>query len=366
MEKQDNNKTEEKANTDIQETKKTRKTRKFIVLIFLILATIVTYIIFRGEYLETLELGEKYINIFWQNLSNRVITFGVIFISLYFIIYITNTKMKKGLKPFFEEEKKTMPKMPNKSIAFILSVILSFLITNLIMEKFMLFINATAFEITDPVLGYDIGYFIFGQPFIKTVIQYLLALTVGLTIYIVFYYIITFNICFDGVNRETLKKSSLINQLCKNVVLISIFLAGYIFIETHNVGLQRFLNLKEIGNYALYGAGISEVTIKLWGYRVLGIIITLSILFVGVTITLNPLLTTSLGKKLSVSNLLFPASYWTFIPLLVPKLVDEPSPFIWVVATKYAKDTPTTITNNTPITITNILFLFFISTLPLL
>ena len=73
MEKQDNNKTEEKANTDIQETKKTRKTRKFIVLIFLILATIVTYIIFRGEYLETLELGEKYINIFWQNLSNRVI-----------------------------------------------------------------------------------------------------------------------------------------------------------------------------------------------------------------------------------------------------------------------------------------------------
>lgn len=277
MEKQDNNKTEEKANTDIQETKKTRKTRKFIVLIFLILATIVTYIIFRGEYLETLELGEKYINIFWQNLSNRVITFGVIFISLYFIIYITNTKMKKGLKPFFEEEKKTMPKMPNKSIAFILSVILSFLITNLIMEKFMLFINATAFEITDPVLGYDIGYFIFGQPFIKTVIQYLLALTVGLTIYIVFYYIITFNICFDGVNRETLKKSSLINQLCKNVVLISIFLAGYIFIETHNVGLQRFLNLKEIGNYALYGAGISEVTIKLWGYRILSLVIIISV-----------------------------------------------------------------------------------------
>ncbi len=254
------------------------KKRKWIVLAFLLLAIIVLYIIYRGEYLETLELGQEYLSIFWQNLTYRFATFGITFVLLYFMIYATNRSIKKGLLPFFEQEKKPMPKMPNKSIAFILSIIISFVTTNIIMEKLMLFMNSAAFEMTDPVLGYDIGYFIFGQPFIKFLIQYGLFIVVGLTIYTVVYYILTFNLFFEGVDRETLKKSSLIKLLCRNVVLIAFLVAGYIFIETHNVGLQRFINLNEIDNYALYGAGISEVTIKLWGYRILSIVIIIAVL----------------------------------------------------------------------------------------
>lgn len=263
---------------DKPKTNSSKKARKWIVLIFIVLACLATYITYRGEYLETLELGEQYLSVFWQNLTYHFATFGITFVLLYFIIYMTNTKIKKGLKPFFEEEKKAMPKMPNKSIAFILAIAISFFTTNIIMEKLMLVMNATAFEMTDPVLGYDIGYFIFGQPFIKFVIQYFLTIIVGLTVYTAFYYIITFNFCFDGVSRETLKKSALINELCKNVIIIAILIAGYIFVETHNVGIQRFLSLREISNYALYGAGISEVTIKLWGYRILSLVIAISVI----------------------------------------------------------------------------------------
>ncbi len=266
----------EKAKKKI-EPRKEKKIRKWVVLAFLIIAITTIYVIYRGEYLETLELGEQYLSIFWQNLTYKFATFGISFIILYFLIYLTNIKIKKGLHPFFEEEKKQMPKLPNKSIAFILALVISFVTTNIIMEKLMLFLNSTAFEMTDPVLGYDIGYFIFGQPFIKLMIQYALIVVVGLTIYTVAYYIIAFNTCFDGVNRETLKKSNLIKQLCRNAVIIAVLIAGYIFIETHNVGLQRFLNLREIGNYALYGAGISEVTIKLWGYRILSIVIIIAV-----------------------------------------------------------------------------------------
>ena len=269
--------TEEK---DIQRKEKPKKgkVRKGIVLAFLLLAIIVLYIIYRGEYLETLELGEQYLSIFWQNLAYRFSTFGIIFVLLYFILYMTNRSIKKGLTPFFEQEKKPMPKIPNKSIAFIFAIIISFITTNIIMEKLMLFMNSIAFEITDPVLGYDIGYFIFGQPFIKFLLRYGLFIVVGLTVYAVFYYIIAFNVFFEGVDRETLKKSSLIKLLCRNVTLIGFLIAGYMFIETHNVGLQRFINLNEIGNYALYGAGISEVTIKLWGYRILSILIIIAVI----------------------------------------------------------------------------------------
>lgn len=266
------------ANTKENSNNQPKKARKWIVLAFLLLAIIVLYVIYRGEYLETLELGKQYLSIFWTNLTYRFATFGITFILLYFILYMTNRSIKKGLAPFFEQEKKPIPKLPNKSIAFILAIIISFITTNIIMEKLMLFINSTAFEMTDPILGYDIGYFIFGQPFIKFLLQYGLFLVVGLTVYTVFYYIIAFNMFFEGVDRETLKKSSLIKIICRNITLVAFFVAGYMFIETHNVGLQRFINLNEIGNYALYGAGISEVTIKLWGYRILSVLIIVAVI----------------------------------------------------------------------------------------
>lgn len=255
-----------------------KKTRKWIVLAFLILTLIVLYVVYRGEYLETLELGEQYLSVFWQNIGYRFVTFGINFIFLYLLIYMTNKGIQKGLKPFFDEEKKAMPKMPNKSITFILSIVISLITTNIVMEKLMLFMNTTAFEMTDPILGYDIGYFIFSHPFIKFMILYATFIVISLTIYMALYYIIAFNYYFDGINRETLKKGSLIKKISRNIVIIAALFATYIFVETNNVGVQRFLSLKEIGNYALYGAGISEVTIKLWGYRILSFVIVISVI----------------------------------------------------------------------------------------
>ena len=66
--------------------------------------------------------------------------------------------------------------------------------------------NATLFGETDPVLGYDIGYFIFQKPFIELVIMYFLVAIVALSIYSAIYYIASFNIYFEGIDRQTLRK----------------------------------------------------------------------------------------------------------------------------------------------------------------
>lgn len=258
--------------------KKISKTKKWVVLIFLALVLIVTYVNYRGEYLEILELGENYLSIFWQNSTNYLITFVVNFIVIYLLIRITNKRIKKGLIPFFEKEKKTMPKMPNKSIAFIGAIIVSFVISGTILEKFMLCINATNFGVTDVVLGYDIGYFIFVQPLIQYVLYYIVYAIVGLTAYAVLYYIAVFNLCFEGVDREVLSKGTLLKQLCTNIMFAAIFIAMIIFVETQNVGLQKILTLQNGEEpYVLWGAGISEVTIKLWGYRILSVLVIISI-----------------------------------------------------------------------------------------
>ena len=170
-----------------------------------------------------------------------------------------------------------MPKLPNKSLAFIISVIVSAVTTELILNQYMLFANSTSFEITDPVFGYDIGYFMFQKPFIETILMYVMLLIVGLTIYTVIYYIAVFNICFDGVDRETLKKSKLLKQLFANIKILAIVLAVFVFIKTQDIGFGRFLNLQEDTTYSIYGAGVTDVTIKLWGYRILPIIIILSV-----------------------------------------------------------------------------------------
>ena len=93
------------------------KTRMLLVLLFIAIFGVISYIQLRGSYLEYQELGEQYIQIFYTNLIYRYTIMAINFVIVYFIIYMTNRGIKKGLKPFFEKENKTLPKLPNKSLA---------------------------------------------------------------------------------------------------------------------------------------------------------------------------------------------------------------------------------------------------------
>lgn len=260
--------------------KKKMKTRFFLVLTVAILAIVIAYIMFRGTYLETLEIGENYINVFWQNIQYMTITLIVNFAFIYTLLYITNTKIKKGLKEFFDQEKKEMPKLLNKSIAFIAAILVSSATSSIILEKAMLCFHSAQFGMQDPVFGFDIGYFVFQKPFIELMIWYFIIAMIALLIYMVVYYIATFNMFFDGVDRKTLKNSKLIKQVTTFVMIIAILFAALIFVKTQDIGTEKFLTLQDGENtYSLYGAGFTDVTIKLWGYRILSIVIIVSIYF---------------------------------------------------------------------------------------
>lgn len=265
----------EQSKPDVEENKS--KARMYIVILFILFVAIVGYIIYRGEYLEILEIGENYLSIFWQNVNYTAIAFIINFIFLFCVIYINNTRIKNALKPFFDTEKKQMPKLPNKSISLILSVIVSAITTEVILNQYMLFTNSTLFGRNDPVFGLDIGFFMFQKPFIDTLFMYAIFLIIGLTIYTIIYYIVVFNICFDGIDRETLKSSKLLKQLFTNIKILAILVAGFVLVKTLDIGFDRFLNLQEDTTYSIYGAGITDATIKLWGYRILPILIILSV-----------------------------------------------------------------------------------------
>lgn len=267
----------QKVETKTQEKKK-RISRKAIVLMVLVLSVLIGIIYFRGEYLEKLEIGEQYLSIFWQNLKFSGITFACIFVIIFFILLYTNSRIKAGLKKFFEQEKKEMPKLPNKSISLIISIFVSAISTNAVLSKMILFTNSAQFVSTDPIFGMDIGYFIFQKPFLDFICIFLLIFLIALSIYIAVYYIICFNKYFDGIDRETLKNSHLIKQLLRNVIWIAVVLAALILLNTFNIETQKFITI-ETGDisYSLFGAGFSDVTVKLWGYRILAIVVVASV-----------------------------------------------------------------------------------------
>ena len=260
--------------------KKKNKARIFIVLIFIILFVIGTYINLRGTYLQYKELGENYVQAFFTNLSYKYIIFAINLVFLYILIYFTNKGIKKGLKTFFVQEKKEMPKLLNKSIAFVTSVIVSTMMSNILMKKILLCSSNVTFGITDPVFGFDIAFYMFQKPLIETLLIYFIGIIIGLTIYTAGYYVIIFNKYFDGIDRKTLKESLLVKKILRNVGLVIICIALYTALNITNTSLSKMLTIKnEVDsseNIEIIGAGYTDVMIQRWGYLIFAIIIVIA------------------------------------------------------------------------------------------
>lgn len=256
------------------ETKKHKnKTRMILVILFLIAFAIVTYIGLRGSYLEYLELGQKYTNIFFTNQYYKYGIIAINFIALYFIIYFTNRGIRKGLRPFFEKEKKEMPKLLNKSIALVIASIASIVVSSIFVQKIMLVANSTAFGVQDPIYGIDISYYIFLKPLIEAALIYAIILLVGLSIYTALYYIIVFNRFFDGVEGKMLKESLFIKKLIRNVFLVVICVSVMTVLNTQNILFGKILSVNE--EIEIIGAGMTEATVKLWGFAIFALIIVI-------------------------------------------------------------------------------------------
>ena len=119
------------------EKKKLNKIKNILVIAFILIYLLCTYITLRGEYLECLELGEQYIQNFWTNIRYKYSIMGISFVVISICMIITNMGIRKGLKPFFESENKKMPKLPNKSIIFVVAVIGSIIFSNNLVEKIL-------------------------------------------------------------------------------------------------------------------------------------------------------------------------------------------------------------------------------------
>ncbi len=272
---------EKKEETAEEKYKKSKKTRIKVVLIISLIVLVIGYIYARGIYLEIKGIGENYLSIYKTDIIYTSITFIINFIFLFFSFFFTNKTIRKGLKVFFDDEKKEMPRFPNKSVSFVIALIGSILSSRILLNNILLCFSGSKFGITDPVFNIDIGFFVFIKPLIQFILVYLLVVVIATLIYAIVYSLIVLNISFDGVSRESLIKCDLVGKVGSRVKLIA-FLIGLIIIAfmVLNIGNEKFLDieLSDGTDYSLFGAGISDITIKIAGYILFAILAVVSIL----------------------------------------------------------------------------------------
>ena len=265
----------------MEDTKKKNKfNRRTLVLIVTVIALIVSYVVIRGNYLEMKEIGEEYISVFWRNLVYNVIIFAINFVFIFCSFYFTNRQIKKALQVFFDDEKKEMPKFPNKSISFIIALVGGISVTQFLVKRVLLAFSNSKFGTSDSIFNLDISFFILQKPFIKFMIIYLLVVVVATLAYATIYTIIALNKSFDGVSRESFKKVDLLKKIGPRVRMLVILAALFVmFFMVINIGNEKFMGieLSDGTSYSLYGAGNADVTVKLWGYGILAMLTMFSI-----------------------------------------------------------------------------------------
>lgn len=79
-----------------------------------------------------------------------------------------------------------------------------------------------------------------------------------LTVYTVAYYIIVFNIYFDGIDGATLRSNTFIKQLLFNFMLASIFASGILFFNMQNIATGPFLTLGDKMKTVIIGSRSSR------------------------------------------------------------------------------------------------------------
>ena len=251
--------------------------RRIIVGFFLILYAFIILISARSEYLQYKEIGSQYVSIYEKNIRTRYLILGSSFVISYLIIYFANRGLKSSLKDVFDKEKKELPRLPNKSIAFIVSVIVAFIAQLLLTEKFLMFKNVPKFGIADPVFGLDASFYMFQMPFIKTILIFLICFLLILTVYTAIFYIATLNVCLDGVDNEDLKGNRFLKHVFIKLFIIAFLIAVLMVLGSQEIVTGNLLTLNDDARTELVGAGLTEVKIKVIGYRLLGVVILFSL-----------------------------------------------------------------------------------------
>lgn len=235
-----------------------------------VLACLVFYAFMYAEYLELLEIGEKFVTVFATNATvyavtlfvTAVISFAVVYFN--FLVVRTNASKIDTTVTMFGK----IPVILCLSVAF--TGIVSYYYSTDIAEAFLPFINSKWFNLGDPIFHQDVGYYVFQRPFYITIINALSFLAGTL----IFINCLSYFLIYAGHDIHKFKKiineKGIVSHIIVSVIMFFFvkmlsykFLADSIIFKQHN---------------GLTGANYTDVSLWLKFYNYAPIILLISVI----------------------------------------------------------------------------------------
>lgn len=259
---------------------KRKKTSK--LSIFNIFASIISLLIIflglKNEQINMKELGTTYEKIFAINLKEKIYIMIFLFIFTFILISVINFSLKKEFKKLFEKENKKMPKLPGVSIAILFSIINAGIGQIVFRGKILDLINVGWFGKTLDIIKVDYNFAVIIVPIIQKILIYLAIMIILSIIYAFVYFLSVINIELGGIDSKDLKNSTFVNIFRKNTIKL-LFIVLFIYIlSTLNIFTGDMFKKQNPENIYLTGAGLADISIRIWGRLILSFIFFIVIL----------------------------------------------------------------------------------------
>ncbi len=131
-------------------------------------------------------------------------------------------------------------------------------------DSWFRFTHPQKFGETDPVFGWDIGFYIFRLPFLQTIQSSLISLVFFTTAILVMLYAAKGSIVLNKSIFRTEQSSNAIRHICINLGIWGLLLAAGYFLDQFKILFDP--------SGVVYGAGYTDVKIKLPVIQILGVL----------------------------------------------------------------------------------------------
>ena len=239
-----------------------------LLLIIVFFTSIINYLI-DYQWFSELNFQEVFFKKLVTQIQFFIPAFIILFIIIFFYMKIINANAEKKSGVGITAKARKAKNMIFALISAAVALVFSMVFVSEIWYNFLIYINKTPFNITDPIFNKDISFYIFGLPFLNNLYSFLLGLVFVLFVINIIYNTLT--IFSTGVpsyeNQDNVTTIHQPENIYKNILSAAsrqLTLLGGIFFLLLAFGFYiRMFEILYSGRGIAFGASYTDININL-------------------------------------------------------------------------------------------------------
>lgn len=260
---------------------KNKDKRLAINIVNIILSIIVFAILAfhnRIEFLHMKELGSAFEKVYNINSKEKIYIMITTFILTFIYIVSINLYLKKDFKKLFKKENKDVPKTSVYTPALLIATLNSIFASFVFRGKILNLLNPAKFGKNSDILRLDYSFSLLISPILQLILFYIavfIVITIG---YAFIYYILVINLKLEGIDNKDFLKGHFVKLFRRLAIFLAYITLSIYVLRTFDIYSGDMIKKQQPDSTYLTGAGLGDVTIKLWGRVILIIYFLITII----------------------------------------------------------------------------------------